>query len=178
MFTFQIFRPSRLDAIALMYVQKLLFHFSLFEKSFVIIKKKRGGVNSDAAASAASDATVPVHHHSHSLGRTSTYPIPPLMHCFSFFFLFFLFKRMQLEHRPHFPPARHRPHFGKGVSVNLCHIARLRIPSVPTIEPFHLGEKARRRAEKIPHPAPPRRICRCVLASTHADAGTVLMEVG
>lgn len=55
--------------------------------------------------------------------------------------------------RAHFPPVHEQPNLGKRVSVNLCHIAGLRIPIVPLIESFHL-EKAFKRAENILHPAP------------------------
>lgn len=53
--------------------------------------------------------------------------------------------------RAHFPPVLERPNLGKHVSVNLCHIAGLRIPIVPMIEPFHF-KKAIRKAENILHP--------------------------
>lgn len=55
----------------------------------------------------------------------------------------------------YFPPVHEQPNLGKRVSVNLCHIAGLRIPIVPLIESFHF-EKAFKRAENILHPAPVR----------------------
>lgn len=55
----------------------------------------------------------------------------------------------------YFPPVHEQPNLGKRVSVNLCHIAWLRIPIVPLIESFHF-EKAFKRAENILHPAPVR----------------------
>lgn len=55
--------------------------------------------------------------------------------------------------RAHFPLVHEQPNLGKRVSVNLCHIAGLRIPIVPLIESFHL-ERAFKRAENILHPVP------------------------
>lgn len=72
--------------------------------------------------------------------------------------------------RAHFPPVHEQPNLGKRVSVNLCHIAGLRIPIVPLIESFHL-EKAFKRAENILHPAPAQthlHLCACTRRiSTH-----------
>lgn len=55
--------------------------------------------------------------------------------------------------RAHFPPVHEQPNLGKRVSVNLCHIAGLRIPIVPLIESFYF-QKAAKSAENIPYPAP------------------------
>lgn len=55
--------------------------------------------------------------------------------------------------KAHFPPVHEQPNLGKRVSVNLCHIAGLRIPIVPLIESFHF-QKAFKRVENILHPAP------------------------
>lgn len=54
-----------------------------------------------------------------------------------------------------------QPNLGKRVSVNLCHIAGLRIPIVPLIESFHL-EKAVKRVENICILHPYRHICICM----------------
>lgn len=56
------------------------------------------------------------------------------------------------RNKAHFPPVHEQPNLGKHVSVNLCHIAELRIPIVPLIESFHLL-KAFKRTENILHPA-------------------------
>lgn len=53
----------------------------------------------------------------------------------------------------HFPPVHEQPNLGKRVSVNLCHIAGLRIHIVPMIESFYF-EKAFKRVENILHPVP------------------------